>query len=816
MMSRSEAMNRDEHLETRRIMMRLYSTKPEDTITAQFEMLNVGHTEEQNFRKYVSKRILARLSYSQMTSRYEAILQAHAGTFDWIFYDAEEGDLPWSNFREWLEGDGDIYWISGKAGSGKSTLMKHIYDDRKTKQYLQSWSRRLSTRTAIVPCCIATFFFWNSGTDIQQSQQGLLRSLLFQVLNDHHDLVPIVFPARWAELYAEPMDSEEALINTWSMRELHEAFERLVEQNVYSMKICFFIDGLDEYSGDSENICIFFGELSTKNNRVKFCLSSRPWVQFQQNFEDCAGCRLQDLTAKDIDIFVGDKFRRSPAFMRLARRDAQLMPSLKCEIMDRAQGVFLWVEVVVRLLLRGVNNRDSIGQLWTRLRSFPRDLYPLYNAILEQIEPIYLQWASKAFQIIKRTTELDKDPFRRTELKNPGNVTEGEKIDFTINGVLPLTVVQVFAALSDEHDPESISAMSTEELNSACEDTQIHLTARCAGLLELGNTQDSARFYQHSPIVYMHRTARDFLEREDQWAKVMSYAPPETFSPDTAMLRSSIILLMAKGFTKRPLYTDYATSGLISDGIGQRHTLYNQPMLNSSRMVEDITIYAYHADDNDGTRGEQTKLLNIYNAWRSSTMEEPQPIIPSYRDRHWLRESALLSLSGYVHNFLSVEEEETRSEVAENLLYAVLSSAHSERLRLMFPKPKMVQVLLKLRSDRTMQTDVMPRLSAGPCWPSQSGTIVRVRANDDVHATPRFLKAYVSMLEAFLSAGVDPTDISSRVPKHYLLNSEALITDIRQNLLKLDCEADGTSLYRSLRSVFERSVITFKENRTFL
>jgi ABC-type thiamine transport system ATPase subunit len=53
-----------------------------------------------------------------MDNREERILEAHEKTFRWIFKD--------SPFKHWLESKtgSNLFWISGKAGSGKSTLMK--------------------------------------------------------------------------------------------------------------------------------------------------------------------------------------------------------------------------------------------------------------------------------------------------------------------------------------------------------------------------------------------------------------------------------------------------------------------------------------------------------------------------------------------------------------------------------------------------------------------------------------------------------------------------------------------------------------------
>lgn len=47
-----------------------------------------------------------------------------------------------------------------------------------------------------MPVLVATFFFWNSGTQEQRSQVGLLRSLLFQILHHQPALMHLVFPEK--------------------------------------------------------------------------------------------------------------------------------------------------------------------------------------------------------------------------------------------------------------------------------------------------------------------------------------------------------------------------------------------------------------------------------------------------------------------------------------------------------------------------------------------------------------------------------------------------------------------------------------------
>lgn len=73
--------------------------------------------------------LLGKLRYPGMEDREERIAKTHESTFQWIWEEQTVSEKPWSNFVEWLESDSRLYWITGKAGSGKSTLMKLICQD---------------------------------------------------------------------------------------------------------------------------------------------------------------------------------------------------------------------------------------------------------------------------------------------------------------------------------------------------------------------------------------------------------------------------------------------------------------------------------------------------------------------------------------------------------------------------------------------------------------------------------------------------------------------------------------------------------------
>jgi type II secretory ATPase GspE/PulE/Tfp pilus assembly ATPase PilB-like protein len=62
-----------------------------------------------------------------MRVRDSKIIEGHAKTFEWVLEKPSFGALGHPKFRECLKCRGGLYWIAGKAGSGKSTLMKYLF-----------------------------------------------------------------------------------------------------------------------------------------------------------------------------------------------------------------------------------------------------------------------------------------------------------------------------------------------------------------------------------------------------------------------------------------------------------------------------------------------------------------------------------------------------------------------------------------------------------------------------------------------------------------------------------------------------------------
>jgi len=279
-----------------------------DEITADIEINTVSYAQESRARIRVQKQIFEMLHFPSLTHRYESIIEAYPQTFDWVFREPTAGQRSWSNFSDWLKSGDGVYWINGKAGSGKSTLMRHIHNDLTTRRHLESWARRSTAQGCPgAPLCLPSFFFWNSGTRDQKSQGGLLRALMLQILRFCPDLAPVAFPEYWETFYSRLVANIGEPNPRLELCRLKSAFKTLMLQTSIPLKVCLLIDGLDEFEGDHEELAWLVKEITNSHN-VKVCLSSRPWVVFQETYCFCPSLRLQDLTFRYIMTYVNGKF----------------------------------------------------------------------------------------------------------------------------------------------------------------------------------------------------------------------------------------------------------------------------------------------------------------------------------------------------------------------------------------------------------------------------------------------------------------------------------------------------------------------------
>ena len=472
--------------------------------------------------KESSQRLLDSLHFPDIHCRQEQIADAHGKTFQWMFDASPSAFRPWDNFVEWLENGKGTYWINGKLGSGKSTLMSYICQDARTSEALAKWGG--------IGVITPQFFFWNPGSHLQKSIEGLLRSLIYQILQERPDLGPLV--------------ASGGKLETWTDRRLHTSFRRITQDSsLRRSKLCLFIDGLDEFAGDQSSLINLVRSI-TDGQDVKVCLSSRPHIIFEEAFSSSCTLKLQDLTRADIERYTFDKIQSLPNAQSLSLRDGEIISRIACEIVQRANGVFLWVSLAVKDQLEGLRNDDDPGTLWERLQTMPTEIVDVYVHLLEKISKFYKAETAQILRKILQASSVDK------------------KIRFRVG---PCSVLDVALSLFKEldHIISPSADVCTTDILLQCDRTRRRLFTTSSAFLEVKDfdsdsslltslhfSEEQMELFRsgNATVDFLHRSAADFFEKGQgrEWLKENLVIEHQT--PISDFLKTQIAKIRLLGF----------------------------------------------------------------------------------------------------------------------------------------------------------------------------------------------------------------------------------------------------------------------------
>ncbi|KAI1207027.1 uncharacterized protein F4807DRAFT_436711 [Annulohypoxylon truncatum] len=337
-----------------------------------------SHTSQEKPQLSLEQIVDILLDSLKVTSRDDRIqgIQTHfRDTFDWIFNHSECG------FLHWLQYGQGAFWINGSPGSGKSTLMKYIFQDERTRELLHDVQNSHDE-------VYAGFFFHHRGSAVQKSFDGLLRSILSQFLEQNQNVGSILSPL--LPVKRDKYGRVKVAAHNWSRAMLEKAFTMVLKQQQFELDIFLFLDALDEYHGRPEFIASFIESLvkqeKTSMTRLKVCFSSRPWDAFTTRFKDYASITIQDFTKDDIRRYclgVMDDNLSSDISIPIE----VLVP----QVVDRSKGVFLWVKLVAGDLARAANAGLSEADLERLLQSLPAELDEYYVEIVQRT-PVSSRW----------------------------------------------------------------------------------------------------------------------------------------------------------------------------------------------------------------------------------------------------------------------------------------------------------------------------------------------------------------------------------------------------------------------------------------
>jgi ankyrin repeat protein len=287
------------------------------------------------------------LKFDEIDDRHDNI-KIHGKTCLWLLQRTEY--LDWRDETKFSEHQGFL-WIKGKAGTGKSTMMKYAY---------------AHSRKELQDEIVISYFFNARGAVLERSMDGMFRSLLYQTFER------LTNP----ESVFEILQLHGHKLRTLNLEILKEIF-KLVVENLGQQHLTCFIDALDETNvEDVQEMIAFFEVLgqSAALANVKFhvCFSSRHYPEV--SIKQCRKLVLEERYEHHANI---EKYIKR----ELAIGHSKLAEEIRAEVQRRASGIFLWVLLVVDIL-NDAYRRGRIHSLRNRLSDLPDKLEDLFRMLI--------------------------------------------------------------------------------------------------------------------------------------------------------------------------------------------------------------------------------------------------------------------------------------------------------------------------------------------------------------------------------------------------------------------------------------------------
>lgn len=176
----------------------------------------------------------------------------------------------------------------------------------------------------------------------------------------------------------------------------------------------------------------------------------------------------------------------------------------------KSDGVFLWVRLVVKSLLEGLRDGDTLEDLQARLLLLPQDLEALFKKILDDLDPAYVEVASQFLQIVRASHVSQNEVILAAKDHLP---SKNDPRQYELDNRSSLTLLTLSFAKEDSERAflkEFSKPLKGGQKLYRAETTRRRVASRCKGLLEVSNSKKDG---PDAKVQYLHELSETFCTK---------------------------------------------------------------------------------------------------------------------------------------------------------------------------------------------------------------------------------------------------------------------------------------------------------------